>query len=884
MFHLMQLPDFQFSKLTLENGLDVILRRQSGLPLVAVNLWYDVGSKNEERNQRGFAHLFEHLMFEGSQHFPGDFFKHLQRLGASINGSTSSDRTNYFVDIPRAHLETVLAMESDRMAHLLPALDDSKLKIQKGVVKNEYRQNYANRPYGMVWPLLAEAMYPPAHPYSWLTIGVMEDLDSASLEDVSAFFRRYYVPANASLAIVGDVDLDETRTQVERYFGSIPGGTKALPPWAERPELAGNRDIVLQDRVELDRFYVIWHSVPHFHDDDASLSLLGDILARGKASRLYQKLVVDRQLAQDVSALQSGRALAGSFGITVSLRPCRSISDVRAFLEAEISEIARAGVTATELERVVTMKTASFLFALERIGGFGGVADRLNAYNVFRGDPSLITTDLKRFQQVTPDAIRAVAAAYLDGNPRGTLSVLGRKPAALAAPLDRKLPPSAAAPAVYRAPLPEIRRLSNGIPVWILPQSDLPTVALTVALAGGGSLQPAFRAGLTQLTVSMLDEGTKARSATEIALAAEAMGTSLSTSCGWDGAFVSFRCLKPLLPPSLDLAIDLLREPSFPEPEWERMHAQSLAALRSQRDSAEARAYRGLLTAIYEEDHPYRYPLDGIETIVADLRRVEAIEFHSRFLGPARAGVVVAGDIDPEAALALLEKRLGDWTGPPIPVPQISGPSRATRPRIVLLNRPDAAQAVVRLGHVGIARDDPDYELMLMVNQVLGGQFTSRLNEKLREERGYTYGVRSHFDSRLGRGPFSIATAVQSDKLADALNDIHHELLALVGGRPPSQSELDDSRRSLIEGQTRQFETPAALVNRYANLFVHGLPIDHYHTFPDRLAAIALDALIAATLRQIHPNSLVAVVVADATDVAESLRRLDWAELEILQE
>ena len=366
----MQLPEFGFSKFTLENGLDVVLRRQAGLPLVAVNLWYHVGSKNEERNQRGFAHLFEHLMFEGSEHYPGDFFKHLQRLGANINGSTSSDRTNYFVDIPTAHLETVLAMESDRMACLLPALDESKLKIQKGVVKNEYRQNYANRPYGMVWPILAEAMYPPQHPYSWMTIGVMEDLESASLHDVSAFFHRYYVPANASLALVGDIDLDETRARVERYFGSIPGGNRSLRPWIPKPAFQASRDIVLQDRVELDRLYMFWHTVPHFHEHDAPLSLLGDILARGKASRLYQKIVVDRQLAQDASAYQSGRELAGGFGITVTLRPSRSIAEVREFLDAEIAEIASAGVAAEELERVITMKTASFLFALEHIGGF----------------------------------------------------------------------------------------------------------------------------------------------------------------------------------------------------------------------------------------------------------------------------------------------------------------------------------------------------------------------------------------------------------------------------------------------------------------------------------------------------------------------------------
>ena len=433
-----------------------------------------------------------------------------------------------------------------------------------------------------------------------------------------------------------------------------------------------------------------WHSVPHFHDDDAPLGLLADILARGKASRLYQKLVIEREIAQDVTAYQSGRELAGSFGITVTLRPTRQISELRALLEAEIAAIATAGVTGQELERVVTMKTASFLFALEHMGGFGGVADRLNAYNVFRGNPALITTDLERFQKVTPETIQAVAKSYLDGKPCVALSVIGRKSQAQSPPLDRKNPPAAGAPAFYRAPTPEVLTLSNGIPVWVLPHHDLPTVALSTALAGGGSLQPPARAGLLQLTVSMMDEGTKTRSAAEIATAAEAMGTSLAPSCGWDGAFVSFRCLKALLEPSLDLAVDLLREPTFPEHEWQRIHGQTLAALRAERDSAESRAYRGMLAAIYHDHHPYRYPLGGVDSIVAGLERSEAIALHGRCLGPGRAGVVVAGDVDPEAIARLLETRLADWNGPAIELPEIPSAPLPTFPRILLLNRPGA--------------------------------------------------------------------------------------------------------------------------------------------------------------------------------------------------
>ncbi|QEH36991.1 Peptidase M16 inactive domain protein [Aquisphaera giovannonii] len=880
----MQLPDLDFRKHTLANGLDVILRAQGGLPFVAVNLWYHVGSKNEERNQRGYAHLFEHLMFEGSQHYPGDFFKHLQRLGASINGSTSSDRTNYFVDIPTAHLETVLAMESDRMACLVPALDENRLRIQKGVVKNEYRQNYANRPYGMVWPLIAEAMYPPQHPYSWMTIGVMEDLDAATLGDVSAFFARYYVPANSSLAIVGDIDPDAALSTAERYFGPIPAGSKAQAPWTPATPLPSGRELVLRDRVELDRLYLLWHTVPHFHEDDAPLGLLGDILARGKASRLYNKLVIDRQIAQDVTAYQSGRELAGAFGITVTLRPSRAIDELRGLLDEEVASIAEAGVTPEELSRVRTMKTASFLFALEHLGGFGGVADRLNAYNVYRGDPGLITRDLPRFQAVDVDDIRRVARRYLAGKPAVSLSVVGQKAVTSSPTLDRAVPPTSSPPAAFAAPTPEILRLGNGLPVWVIPRRDLPTVSMAVAMIGGASLQPSRRAGLAQLAVSMLDEGTRTRSAAEIALAAEAMGTGLSASCGWDGAFVSFRCLEPLVEPSLDLAADILREPSFPEAEWDRLHGQTLAALRADRDSAEARGYRALLAALYDEGHPYHDPLDGTEEIVAGLRRDEAIDFHRRVLGPAHAGVVVAGDVDPDRIVSLLERRLGDWAGPPIPSPVIDAPSPSSRPRLILLDRPGAAQAVIRAGHVGIARNEPDFEALLLANQVLGGQFTSRLNEKLREEKAYTYGVRSSFDCRLGVGPFSVATSVQSDKAADAIDDIMNELRALVGDRPPTQAELDDARRSLIEGQTRQFETPAALVNRYANLFVHSLPPDHFRDFAARLQEVSLGSLADAARRRIRPDSLVVVVVADAAQVQDDLKRLGWAELELLKD
>ncbi|WP_165070306.1 M16 family metallopeptidase [Paludisphaera rhizosphaerae] len=878
-------PPIEFRKQTLANGLDVIAKRRPGLPTAAVNLWYHVGSKDEERNQRGFAHLFEHIMFEGSEHYPGDFFKHLQPLGGSVNGSTSTDRTNYFVDLPAVHVERVLAMESDRMGWLIPALDEKKLNIQRDVVKNEYRQTHANRPYGQAWRILFEALYPPQHPYSWMTIGVMEDLDSASRDDVAAFFRRFYVPANASLAIVGDVPEDEAFAMAERYFGPIPGGARALRPWTPPVKLAASRELELIDRVEMDRVYLIWHTVPQFHERDAALSLLGDVLGRGRSSRLYKKLVLERQWAQDVTAYQSGRELAGTFGLIATLRPGASMADVRKLLFDEVEAIATEGVTDEELERVKTIKASAFLFALENAGGFGGVADRLNAYNVYCGDPARITTDLQRFLDVSLVDVQEAAVDYVHRKPYVALNVFGRKPAVGGvSKVDRATPPPAGKPATFRAPKPEVFTLSNGLPVWILPRRDLPTVSLTVAMRGGGALQPIDRPGLADLTASMLDEGTKKRSAEAIASEIESMGAAMSGSCGWDGAFVSLRCLKSILDRTLDLAVDILREPAFPTEEWDRLRGRTVDALRSERDSADARCHRALMKTLYPEGHAYRHPLDGVEQVVAGLDREEAVAFHKKHLGPSQAGVIAAGDVDPDALLKLLEARLGDWRGEPTTLPTITAPPLGQRPRILLLNRPGAPQAVVRFGHVGIARDDEDHDRLMLMNQVLGGQFTSRLNEKLREERGFTYGVRSSYDARRGAGPFAISASLQADKLTIAFDDVRRELDALLSDRPPTKEEIDDARRSLIEGHARHFETPSALVKRYAHLFIHDLPMDDLVNFPERLLDVDLPSIIAASQRRLDPHALVAVVVADAEHVRDQLEAVPWAGLEIIED
>ncbi len=704
----LRLPEFALTKTTLGNGLDVIFRRQGQLPIVAVNLWYHVGSKDEEHRQRGFAHLFEHLMFEGSAHYPGTFFKPLQRLGASINGSTSTDRTNYFVDVPAAHLELVLAMESDRMGYLVPALDESKLRIQKDVVKNEYRQNYTNRPYGMVWQHLAEALYPPGHPYSWLTIGVMEDVEAATRADVEAFFLRYYVPSNASLCVVGSMDEDQALGIVERYFGPIDGGARALRPWTPTERLVENLSITLRDRVELERLYLVWPSVPQFHPDDAALLLLSDIVARGKSSRLYRKLVVELELAQDVSAYQSGRELAGTFGVYVTLRPGCSRGRVRDLIDTEIKAIAESGVDEDELRRVRNGRLAGFLYALENIGGFGGVADRLNAYNIYLGDPGRITTDVQRYQEVTAASIQAVAQQYVIGRPRVALEVVASErptvsaSSAGAAPrLDRSVAPVSLPAARFRSPRPEVRTLRNGVPLWIIPQRDLPIVAATAVLAGGASQLPgvSWRAGQAHRRDALggdpfprcPDPGPRGRGNGDQPLDKLRLGRGLcqpsvsDAPLGGQPRSGGRRPVRPGLP-----------------------RGRVGAATRSDpgRFEGGARQRRGPrlpwiarcpLPAGREPDleHPYRLPIDGDTSTVERLGRDDLGWFHDRFHGVDQAAWIVAGDLDPDAIAAALDERLTaagwDTSAREDERPTLPFIERSARPRILLLDRPGAS-------------------------------------------------------------------------------------------------------------------------------------------------------------------------------------------------
>jgi zinc protease len=421
--------DLPYTKRTLTNGLDVIVHEDHHVPIVAVNIWYHVGSKNERPGRTGFAHLFEHLMFEGSEHHNTGYFPPLQQAGASLNGSTNTDRTNYWEVVPTSALDRALWMESDRMGYLLPAVTRERFETQRDVVLNERRQNYENRPYGMAIMALTAALYTPDHPYSWMTIGSADDIRAMQLEDVQAFFRTYYHPANASLVLAGDIDTSRGFELAEQYFGDLPGGTRPQPVIAAA-SLPYEQRLVLEDRVELPRVYIAWHSPAMFAADDAELDLVADLLANGKTSRLYRTLVYDRRIALDVSAHQHSRELGSFFLLAATAAPGQSLTEICAEIDAELGRLSATGPTDSEMERALAQAEAQFIYRLQTVGGFGGKSDQLNAYNVLRGNPGYFTADLDRYRQATHESVRSAAERHL-ARARVVLSVIPRGQSAL---------------------------------------------------------------------------------------------------------------------------------------------------------------------------------------------------------------------------------------------------------------------------------------------------------------------------------------------------------------------------------------------------------------------------------------------------------------------
>lgn len=896
-------PTIPYEKYTLKNGLDVILVEDHRLPMVAVNLWYHVGPANERPGLTGFAHLFEHMMFQGSKHIGDDqHFQLLEGAGASdINGTTDFDRTNYFETLPSDQLELALWLESDRMGFLLDKLDAKKLENQRDVVRNERREG-ENTPYNLIEEGLFHTLFPKNHPYYGSVIGSHADIEAARLGDVREFFRLYYAANNASLAIVGDIDKTKTKALVEKHFGSIPSGPAVPKIEAKTPPITSERRAVVTDQVELPRVYMAWITDPIYKPGDAEADMLARILGGGKSSRLYKRLVYDKQIAQDVATQQYSLILGSVFTIQATAKPGVKPEEIEKAIDEELDALRKEGPTQAELDGARNTIESQIIRGLETLGGFGGVADRLNQYNHYLGDPSYLAKDLGRYQNATVESLKKIAQEKLSKNSRVVVygvngpKVVDDVPKTAAKEEDqpaqpvqddaagskdgwRNTKPQAGAASKLLLPVPKSFKLANGLTVLFLEQHNLPIVSANMILLGGSEANPADKPGLASFTASMLDEGTKRRNALQLADELERIGATLGTSSSTDASSAAIRTLKKNADAAFDLFSDVILNPQFPEKEITRIRNERLTAILQQRDNPSVLASKVFNAVVYGPKHPYGSLEIGTEESNKSISRDEMLAFWSQHYVPETSALVVAGDVTELELRALAEKYFGKWTGKAASVAPPLAPPPLTR-RIVIVDKPDSPQTQLRIGHVGLERSNPDYVPADVMNTELGGLFSSRINLNLREEHGYTYGAGSTFAFRRGPGPFFVASGVRTDVTAPAVQEVFKEI-ERMRDTTVTPEELRLARDSNSRSLPGLFETTPQAAASIGQLFVYKLPLDYYRSLPAKIDGVSAAEVQRVARQYLKPESMVVIAVGDRAKIQPELEKLKLGPIEV---
>ncbi|NUO62574.1 MAG: insulinase family protein [Gemmatimonadaceae bacterium] len=877
-------PDIPYTKYTLKNGLTLLVHEDHKAPIAAVNVWYHVGSKNEKPGKTGFAHLFEHLMFNGSENYNDDYFKAVEPIGATdLNGTTNEDRTNYFQNVPISALDRILWLESDRMGHLLGAIDTAKLNEQRGVVQNEKRQG-ENEPYGKSWITVAENTFPKGHPYSWSVIGSMDDLNAASLEDVKDWFRTYYGPANATLVVAGDVSADDIRQRVERYFGDIPSGPPIVKHEAWIAKMEGEHRQIMQDHVPQARLIKVYNVPPYGTQDIAYLGLALDILAGGKSSRLYNRLVYKDRSASSVQSFVDDREIASQLWFLADAQPGGDLKTVEKAFDEELARFIATGPSAAELQRAQTRARADFIRGIERIGGFGGKSDVLARGQVFRGDPETYKRTQAWIAGATPADIQNAMRKWVAGGSY----VLEVQPfpeyETVASTVDRKKLPDVGAPPAAPLAAPERATLSNGMKVMLSRRSAIPAVRLRMVLDGGYAADPAAKPGLASLAMQMLDEGTTSRTAPQIADQLASLGVNLNAGADLDAMFVSINALKDKLDPALAIYSDVVLHPSFPQSDLDRVKKIQLANIQQEKVQPFTMGLRVLPQLLYGPGHAYGQPLtgSGTEASVNAITRGDLAAFHSTWFKPNHATIVAVGDITMPELTAKLERAFAGWKAGDVPAKNVAAVQNRSRKTVYLLDRPGADQSYVFAGSLVTPRADPDYIPFDIFNNAFGGAFVSRINMNLRENKHWSYGSFSFPIDARGQRMWMVMAPVQTDKTKESLQEAIKEVTGAVGDRPLTAAEIADAKDRSIKTLAGRWETGAAVAGALGDIVEYGLPDDYYATYADQVKNASDAQINAVGKKLVDPNDLVWVVVGDREKIEPGIRALGIGQIVLL--
>ncbi len=872
--------DIPYQRFVLNNGLTVIVHEDHKAPIVAINMWYHVGSKNEKPGKTGFAHLFEHLMFGGSEHSQGRYIDTMEQIGATdLNGTTNTDRTNYFEDVPTSAVDLALWMESDRMGHLLGALDQKTLDLQRGVVQNEKRQG-ENQPYGVTRQLITENTYPAHHPYSWTTIGDMADLDAASMKDVQEWFKTYYGPSNVVMVIAGDIDAKTAKEKAEKYFGDIPAG----PPVAHQEvwiaKMTGTHRQIVQDRVPQARIYKVWN-IPEYGSADADyVDLVSDCLSQGKSSRFYKRLVYEDQIATDAMAFTDLREIGGQFRVQATVRPGQSVAQVEKELDEELARFLKSGPTAEELARVKAQYEAEFIRGIERIGGFGGKSDRLAMSEVFRGSPDAYKTSLKRVREATAEDLKAAAVRWLsDGayilevDPFPTYETA--KTGA-----DRSKPPALGAPPELK--MPELQRatLSNGLKVVLAERHDAPLVNLELAADAGYASDSLSAPGTANFAMQVLTDGTKTRNALQISDELNLLGAQMRGYSNLDLSFVSLSALTSKLDRSLDLFADVILNPSYPETEVARERKLVLAGIEREQNTPTTMAQRLLPGLLYGQNHPYGGPLTGTGTTesVGKLTRADLVKFHETWFRPNNSTLIVVGDTTLKEITPRLEKLFASWKSADVPHKNVTDVAMAAKSEVYLIDKPGALQSVIVAGVVAPPRANPNEIAIEAVNDALGATFASRINMNLREDKHWSYGVRTVLRDARAQRPFYVVAPVQTDKTKESLVEVNKELRGIIGKNPIEGAELGKIQANETLSLPGSQETLDELQQSIVQIVQFGLPDNYFETYGAKVKALTTGEVDAAAKEIVKPDNLIWIVVGDRAKIETGVKELGLGE------
>lgn len=864
--------DIPFEKFVLDNGLRVIVHEDHKAPVVAVAVWYHVGSKNEPEGKTGFAHLFEHLMFEGTENYDSEYTEPFEEAGTiQQNGTTWFDRTNYFQTVPTPALDMALWMESERMGHLLGAVTQEKLDQERAVVKNEKRQG-DSQPYGQVGYHILEGLFPPGHPYRHDAIGSMADLDAASLEDVQQWFRDYYGAANAVLVLAGDIKPARARELAEKYFGDINPGppVSRMKSWV--PQRNTDTQEVMEDDVPHARVYLNWAVPGRTRPERAPLQLAASILGDGKNARLYQALMMDTPLAVEVSVDLEPHELASMFSIEVTLAPGVSVDTVVDIVNAELHEFFKTGPREEELERAKTRYNANLIRGLEHVGGFGGKATILVSGELYDGRPDFYKTLSAWINDATREDVRDTAKQWLSSG-RYRLDVLPRPERSVnASMVDRSagIPPVGALPGVSFPPV-QRAQLENGVEVIFARRAAVPLVNVTLAFDAGYAADASGAPGTSAFTLAMMEESTALHSALEVEALAESLGAEINTSANLDVSLVSLSALKENLSESVDLLAEIVRKPAFAQDELERQRQRWLAQIRSEQSQPIGIALRTLPPLLFGEDHAYGIPLTGSGTAVAveNLGRDDLRAFYQQWIRPDNASVFVVGDTTLEEILPILNSVFGDWKSSSTPpgekiLDEVELPPQSS---VFVADRPGAEQTLIMAAHLAPPTGVEDNLEIVVMNDALGGSYNARVNQTLRVEKGWSYGAYTWLPDAQGQRMWMMYAPVQTESTADAMAEMLDLVEDYIGDKPATGPELQRSVRSNTNSLPGQYETASAVMGALLDNQQYGRPDDYVSTLKDRYSQLNLEGIQQSAVEHLHPGRLTWVVVGDLAQI-----------------